>query len=665
MAYARGPESKDATSLTTTMNAAVSVPPWATDPERQYAEDEDNCIYRLPITFTVVNADRVPVWSLVPYAFLMEAGDAPPEVNPSLWRNAKLNMNAGLYRVVENAVYQVRGMDLSNITFLEPADPKGSIVIVDPLVSEECAAAALKLYYSYRPYRPIGAVIYTHCHVDHYGGVGGVISQQDVDSKKVQVIAPAGFMDHAVSENVYAGVAMARRATFMYGVEILRGPKGQVDAGLGKATSWGTTGIIKPTFEISASTPPGQPVTICGIEFEFQLTPNTEAPAEMNFYLTQSRALCIAENATPTLHNIYSLRGAQVRDAKAWSEYLHDAVTGFGPRTDHLFASHFWPRWNTSSQPTAITDFLTSQADLYRFLHDQAMRDANEGRTMLEVAQDLDDQVPVSLSSQWFNHGYYGTANHNLKAVYQRYLGWYDGNAANLHALPPEEAGRRYVEALGGPEATFQMAVNLYNDPNVTVDDYRWCAQLLSHIVFGYPDRPAEAGRHQLADVLEQLGYQAESAPWRNFYLSAAAELREPRPPLRQAGVITLDMMNAMTVRQVFDYLALRAGLARPQHPVDAPTIGLTVLNPDGTDLETTVRYRNSVLVYEEAAPPGGTADATYLITRAGLSSLALGTSPADLPAGALKVMTGSMLPINAIYDSLVDFDINFPLTRP
>ena len=664
MAAARGPESKDATGLTTAMNGAVDVPPWISDPERPYAEER--CVYRLPIDFTVRDADDKPVWSLLPYAFLLEPGDAPAEVNPSLWRNAKLNMNAGLFEVVPNAVYQVRGMDLSNITFLEPADPKGSIVVVDPLVSEECAAAALKVYYDNRPIRrPIGAVIYTHCHVDHYGGVGGIVSQQAVDAGTVKVYAPAGFMDHAVSENVFAGVAMARRATFMYGVEILRGSKGQVDAGLGKASSWGTTGIIKPTCEISASTPSGSPVDICGIKFEFQLTPNTEAPAEMNFYLPQSRALCIAENATPTLHNIYSLRGAQVRDAKAWSEYLHDAVADFGPRTDFLFASHFWPRWNTGAKPTAITDFLTSQADLYRFLHDQAMRDANQGRTMIEIAEDLDDQVPASLASQWFNHGYYGTGNHNLKAVYQRYLGWYDGNAANLHALPPEESGRRYVDALGGPEATLTIAMNLYNDPKVTVDDYRWCAQLLSHIVFGYPDLPAQTGRHQLADVLEQLGYQAESAPWRNFYISAAAELREPELPPRPTKVISLDMMNAMSVQQVFDYLALRARLAPPQHPLDTPTIGLTVLNPNGTQLKTTVRYRNSVLVYEEAEPPGGTADATYLITREGLSLLALGTSPDALPTGALKLMTGSMLPIEAIYESLVVFDINFPLTRP
>jgi alkyl sulfatase BDS1-like metallo-beta-lactamase superfamily hydrolase len=672
-AHASGPESKGATELTKKVNAAVNVPPWATDPERKYAEDQANCLYSLPLSFHVDKKDSdIPVWELADYAFLLtkEPKDAPPEVNPSLWRNARLNMFTGVYRVVQDAVYQVRGVDLSNITFLEPpataADQR--IIVVDPLVSEECAAAALELYYTYRKKRlPIGAVIYTHCHVDHYGGVGGIISQQDVDAKKVKVIAPTGFMDHAVSENVYAGVAMARRATFMYGVEILRGAQGQVDAGLGKATSTGTTGIIKPTCEITESTPAGQPVTICGIDFEFQLTPNTEAPAEMNFYLPQSSALCLAENATPTLHNIYSLRGAQVRDAKAWSEYLHDTVNDFGPRTKYLFASHFWGRWNDSQSPSEITDFLTSQADLYRFLHDQAMRDANQGRTMLEVAEDLDKQVPDSLSKQWFNHGYYGTTNHNLKAVYQRYLGWYDGNAATLHALPPEQAGRRYVEAFGGTGPTLDKAMTLYNSPNVTVDDYRWCAQMLSHLVFGHPELAPESGRHQLADVLEQLGYQAESAPWRNFYLSAAAELRRPQPEQpRLAEVISLDMMNSMTVPQVFDYLALRAKLAPPATPLNRPIIGLTVTYEGTPDFdEYTMRYRNSVLTYAEGAPAPGTSDATYLITRHSLSLLALNTPPKDLPENTFQTVTGTIDPIDAIYDSLAPFYINFPLTRP
>jgi alkyl sulfatase BDS1-like metallo-beta-lactamase superfamily hydrolase len=669
MANIDPPLSKPATPLTHDMNGEVAVPDWDQDPEKLNAGKSQ--LIALDPKFTVWKG-KEPVWSLEPYQFLTdsESGTAPDTCNPSLWRNARLNMFAGLFEVKENAVYQVRGMDLSNITFLEdPADTqaKGSIVVVDPLVSEECAAAALDLYYQRRPRRPIGAVIYTHSHLDHYGGVGGLFGPDGPDGPgDVRFVAPDGFLDHAVDENVFVGSAMGRRAEFMYGVELPRGRKGQVDAGLGKTTSVGTTGVIPPNLTITQGPDAGVPVkeTIAGIKFEFQLTPNTEAPSEMNFYLPDCQALCIAENATPTLHNVYSLRGAQVRDAKAWAEFLNATVADFGARTDTLFASHFWPRWNTPDSPNTITDFLSSQADLYRFLHDQAMRDANQGRTMIEVAEDLDDQVPTSLASQWFNHGYYGTANHNLKAVYQRYLGWYDGNAAHLHALPPEEAGRRYVDALGGPAATLKVGLNAFLGAT-SIDDYRWSAEVLSHLVFGYPHLPPEQGRHQLADVLEQLGYLAESGPWRNFYLCGALELRTNiHGP--GAALISLDMMDAMTVEQVFDYLGLRVALPDPSKPLNAPVIGLTVLNPDGTvQQQCTVRYRNSVMLYTAGAS-AGTTDATYLITRGGLSGLALGTPILELEAnGALVWQTGSKDAIHTLMKPVVTFTADFALTEP
>ncbi|MFG2915864.1 alkyl/aryl-sulfatase [Kitasatospora sp. NPDC048298] len=659
-------EPQPATSLTADLNAAIVVPSPDQDPEAAFASQ--GLIQALPADFTVDKAgSSVPAWSLAPYAFL--TGPAPDTVNPSLWRNALLNMNTGLFEVVENAVYQVRGMDLSNITFLE--DPTGAdprIVVVDPLVSEECASAALDLYRAHRGQdREICAVLFTHSHIDHYGGVLGLFPDGVVPDG-VEIIAPDGFLEHAVSENVYAGNAMQRRALFMYGSLLERSAHGQVDAGLGKTNSNGSSGLLAPTFNVDSTVAvQGQVVAFGPVNLEFQLTPGTEAPAEMNFYLPDVRALCMAENATPTLHNLYSLRGAQVRDAKSWSEYLRQSIEWFADRSDTLFASHFWPRWNSTENPDTIVSFLTSQSDLYRYLHDQSLRLANQGLTMTEIAEDLDGNLPEGLAGQWFNRGYYGTVSHDTKAVYQRYLGWYDGNAAHLHTLPPEQAGPRYVDAMGGAAKVVDLARQTYENAK-GAEDYRWAAELLSHAVFADPTDTA--ARELEADVLEQLGYQAESGPWRNFYLAAAFELRnrpaDGAPPgLPNPQLITPPVLAAMSLEMLFDYVGIR--LDGPEAADSPLAIGFTVTGGlAGDPDQCTVRLRNGVLVYTPAPADDGT-DATYTVTRDGLNRLAVGdATPAQLLAdGDLTVVSGTIDTLDTLNGLLETFEYWFGLTTP
>jgi len=382
------------------------------------------------------------VWDMSQFDFT--EGDAPDTVNPSLWRQAKLNAIHGLFEVTPG-IYQVRNFDLSNITFIEG---ETGYIVIDPLISAEPAAAALKLMREHRGDKPVTAVIYTHSHVDHYGGIKGVISDEDI-AKGLTIIAPEGFLEAAVSENVLAGNAMGRRATYMYGALLPRGPKGHVDAGLGKTVSMGSVSLVPPTKSICET---GEKLTIDGVEIVFQVTPDTEAPSEMNFYFPQFKALCMAENCSCHLHNIYTPRGAQVRDAKAWSYYINEAIELFAGRTDVLFASHHWPRWGEDR----ARDFLKKQRDMYKYVHDQTLRLANHGLVPAEIAEEI--RMPPSLEEEWFSRGYYGTLNHNAKAVYQRYLGWFDGNPANLHKLPPEEAGKRYVEAMGGAEGVLKTA---------------------------------------------------------------------------------------------------------------------------------------------------------------------------------------------------------------
>ena len=423
----------------------------------------------LPDSGVIRNKEGKPVWDLSGFSFIKEGAAAPETVNPSLWRQSQLLTYAGLFQVTDR-VYQVRGADASNINFIEGDT---GIIVVDPLISAECARAALNLYYQHRPQKPVVAVIYSHSHVDHYGGVKGVVSEDDVKAGKVKIIAPEGFLKAALDENVMAGTAMSRRAGYMYGVFLPPGPQGKVTMGLGLTVSTGTVTLIPPTDVITKT---GQEMTIDGLKFVFQLAPDTEAPAEMHFYLPQLKLLCPAENCCHNLHNLYTLRGAKTRDALAWSKDLNETLERWGDESEVMLNVHHWPIWGQER----IVDRLKKQRDMYRYLHDQTLRLANQGYTMTEIAEMI--RLPESLAKEWYCRGYYGSVNHNVKGVYVKYLGWFDGNPANLHPLPPVEASKRYVEFMGGAAAVIKKAQEYYDK-----GEYRWVAEVMNHVVFADP----------------------------------------------------------------------------------------------------------------------------------------------------------------------------------
>jgi alkyl sulfatase BDS1-like metallo-beta-lactamase superfamily hydrolase len=555
------------------------------------------------------------VWDMDSYAFVHSQAESPDTVHPSLWRLAQLNGMHGLFEVVPG-IYQVRGYDLSNMTLVEG---RRGVIVIDPLISMECAAAALALYRSYRGERPVSAVIYTHSHVDHFGGVKGVVSEDAVQAGVVPVWAPAGFLEHAVSENVLAGTAMARRAGYMFAPGLERGPRGQVDAGIGKTTSSGSVTLIAPTHEVSST---GQEEDIDGVPVVFQLVPDSEAPAEMNFHFPDLRVLCVAENAVHCMHNVLTPRGAPVRDALRWSKYLGEAVELFGARSDVMFAQHHWPRWGKER----IVRFLERHRDMYRYLHDQTLRLANRGLTPTEIAAQV--TLPPSLARTWSCRGYYGTVSHNVRAVYQRYLGFFDGNPAHLDPLPPEDAARRYVELAGGMEPLLAHARAAFEQ-----GDYRWVAELCSHAVFADPECGPALELH--AEALEQLGYQSESAVWRNLYLVGAHELREG-PPSAPKGrrVGSADVARALSIEQLWDAMGAR---------LDGPRAWDTriVLAWHFTDVEErwTVTVENGAISTVEGrlAPD---AHATVTLTRAAFDAVLLGEGDgaALFASGAIAV---------------------------
>ncbi len=462
----------------------------------------------------VVGDDGNVVWDNDSYDFLR--GDAPDSVNPSLWRQSKLAAIEGLFEVVPG-IYQVRGLGLSNISIIEGDE---GIVVIDTLLSEETAAAALALYREHRGDRPVKAVVITHSHADHFGGIRAFVSESDVAEGEVKIIAPEGFLEHSVVENVYAGVAMSRRAAYMYGAALERGPQGQVGAGLGQTVSTGTVTLLPPTDIVTTT---GQEMTVDGVRMVFQMAPDTEAPSEMLIYLPTFKALCAAEDATHTFHNILTLRGAVVRDPHGWSKYLTETIDLFGDEVEVVFASHHWPTWDNER----VKAFLESQRDLYAYVHEQVLRLLNKGYTGPEIAEQL--QLPPALENTWSSRGYYGSLSHNVKAVYQRYLGWFDGNPASLWEHTPVEQSKRYVDFMGGADAVVEKAKHSYDD-----GDFRWVAQVVNHVVFAEPGHAA--ARELLADTYEQLGYGAENGTWRNFYLSGATELR--RSPVEFAQLL-------------------------------------------------------------------------------------------------------------------------------
>ncbi len=587
----------------------------------------------------ISDAEGRPVWDLNQYSFLGEES-APPTVNPSLWRQSRLNMYDGLFKVVDR-IYQVRGYDLSVMSIIETDT---GYIVIDPLVSAECARASMELVYEHLGKKPVVAVIYTHSHIDHWGGVKGVISEADVKAGKVMVIAPEGFTEAAVSENVMAGNAMSRRASYMYGMLLPRGPRGQVDSGLGKTNSTGTITLIQPSVTID-KTP--TELTVDGVKMVFQLTPDTEAPSEMHFHFPQFKALCMAENCTHNLHNLYTLRGAQVRDAQAWAHYVNEAIDLFSDETDVVFASHHWPTW----EHDRCLEFLNKQRDMYKYLHDEVLRLANHGYTMLEVAEMV--KLPKDLAGEWYNRGYYGSINHNAKAVYQRYLGWFDGNPANLHPLPPEEAGRRYVEFMGGADGMLTRAREAYER-----GEYRWVAQLVNHLVFAEPDN--QQARELQADALEQLGYQAESGPWRNFYLTGAKELREGVGTTGIPATGSVDVIEAMSIEMVFDYMAVR--LNGPKAEGHSISIGFTLTD---TGEEYFLAVENGVLNHG-GGKRDGTPDAALTLTRTALNDVLLqkSTMQEKLSSGEISI-EGDPEKLAEMFGLMDDFDPLFNIVTP
>lgn len=534
-------------------------------------------------------ADGGVAWDLNAYAGL--DGEAPATVNPSLWRQAQLLAKSGLFQVSDR-IWQVRGFDVSNVTFI-----KGDTgwIVIDPLTTAETAKAALQLANEKLGERPVVAVIYTHSHADHFGGVKGMVSQADVDAGKVQVIAPEGFLEEAVSENVIAGPAMSRRAMYQFGYNLKPGPEGQMSVGIGQAVSKGAITLIAPTRSISKT---GETLTVDGVRIEFQVTPGTEAPAEMNMYFPDWKILDMAENANATMHNVLTPRGALVRDAKAWADYLTEARRLYGDRTDVMITSHGWPRFGGE----VVRDYLQDHSDAYRYLHDQTVRLMNRGYTGAEIANRI--ALPPTLADSWFNRGYYGTMSFNSRAVYQRYMGWYDANPVNLAVLEPADQAGRYVEAMGGAAKVKALAKAAHDK-----GDYRWAATLLNNVVTADPkDREA---REALAGAYDQMGWQAESSLWRNMYLTGAAELRATGPLQVTAGTGSPDMVANLPSGMIFDLLAIRLD---PDKAGDAD-LSVIFAFPERKE-RFLVRVHNRVLTSEPVAE-GAKADATLTLPRA------------------------------------------------
>lgn len=589
-----------------------------------------------PLAGPVTNAAGEVVWDNGSYEFVQ--GEAPDTVNPSLWRQSQLVQTAGLFEVVPG-LYQVRGLDLSNISFVEGDT---GVIVIDPLISTETAAAALALYREHRGDRPVTGVIYTHSHVDHFGGVRGVVSQDDVDSGRVPILAPSGFVEHAVAENVFAGTAMGRRAGYMYGAALERGPRGGVGAGLGQTTSTGTVTLIPPTVEISTT---GQEETVDGVRIVFQMAPDTEAPSEMLFYFPHLKALCAAEDATHTLHNLLTLRGAVVRDPHSWAIYLTETIDIFGDQLEVVFASHHWPTWGRERGVA----FLNTQRDLYAYLHDQTLRMINKGLVGPEIAEQI--ELPPALENSWSTRGYYGSVSHNVKAIYQRYMGWFDGNPAHLWEHPPVEKARRYVAAIGGVDAVVAKATAAFED-----GDFRWAAELANHAVFAAPDHAG--ARTVLADTYEQLGYGSENGTWRDFFLSGATELRDGQfgTPTQTASP---DMVANLTPAMLFDALAVQ---------VNGPAAWDESLTIDVILPDTRERYRlrlhNGVLTYSPR-PQQGDADATLTTTRRALPALAAGHLDATGLAAAGIELDGDATALSRLTAVLDPGDPDFAIVTP
>jgi alkyl sulfatase BDS1-like metallo-beta-lactamase superfamily hydrolase len=578
------------------------------------------------------------VWSLEPYGFLSEE-TAPPSVDPSLWRQSRLNMHHGLFEVLPG-VYQVRGLDIANMTLIE--GDKG-VIVVDTLTSIEGARAAMELYFKHRGRKPVAAVIFSHTHTDHWGGARGVVDDSML-AAGVPIIAPNLFMEHAVSENIIAGPAMLRRAQYQFGPFLAKGVRGQVDCGLGKTMAAGAVALLRPTDLIMAT---GDKRIIDGVEFEFQMAPNSEAPAEMHFFIARYKLLNLAENCTHNFHNLLPFRGADVRDALAWSKYLGEALQMWGGKADAMCGQHHWPVWGQER----IDTMIRQQRDLYKYAHDQTIRLMNHGLNAAEIAEAI--RLPQSLEGAWHGRGYYGHIRHNVKAIYQKYLGWYDANPVNLDPLPPVESGKKYVEYMGGADAILKRAA-----ADFAKGEFRFVAQAVSHLVFAEPDN--QAARAMLADTFEQLGYAAESSTWRNAYLFGAQELRQGMPKTPPRAPMPRETLAALRTEQLFDVLGVRLNGPKAEGK-------RIVLNWSFTDTGETfiLNLENSALTYVKGAQAPD-AHASFTLARGTLDEIIakLATFPEAVGAGKIKA-SGEPLRLGELMMLMDEFPRMFEIVEP
>ena len=574
------------------------------------------------------------IWDYDAFAFV--EGQAPATVNPSLWRQALLNNQIGLFKV-RDGIWQLRGFDLANITQIEG---RTGWIVVDTLTSRETAVAAMAFARQHLGDKPVSAVIFTHSHVDHFGGALGVIPADEAKARGVPVVAPVGFMEEATSENLMMGVAMGRRSMYMYGSRLPRAANGLVDTGLGKAVAYGRVGILAPTVVVDQ---PTQEVTLDGLRFVFHNVPGSEAPAEFTFYLPGLQAFCGAELMSHTLHNLYTLRGAKVRDALKWAGYL-DASLAHAAQAEVLFNQHHWPVWGRAR----IDEFISKQRDVYRYIHDQTVRQMNAGLTGPEIADTM--SLPKPLQDHLNVRGYYGTVRHNVRAVYQFYLGWFEAHPANLDALPPVDAGKRYVALAGGADKVVAAAQQAFD-----AGEFRWAAELLKHAVYADPQH--RAASELMARCFEQMGYMAESAPWRNFYLTGALELRQGPPDKGIPSSALLDMLQHTPIERFLE--AMAANLNGPKAADASLKINLVF-----SDLgESYVLQIGNGVLHHRQAPPAGDANATLQLTKPFfLRMLTGGAGAKDLLLSDQTKIEGSRIDLGRFFALLDKAPGNFPI---
>lgn len=588
------PSESDVNSEETTQNISEESESLELNPEQkeatQYTKDANDKIYALldfddkaeyenaskgliasPEKLEIHDENGKLIWSQSAYSFI--ENDSPDTANPSLWRNTQLNHIYGLFEVTDG-IYQVRGYDMTNITFI-----KGDTgwIVFDPLMTSECAEAAFELVKQNLGEYPVKAVVFSHSHVDHFGGIEGIVTAEQVEKEGILLIAPEDYEKYVVSENVYVGTAMARRASYQYGSLLEKNEKGGLGIGIGMGQSNGTTRYISPNTDITET---GQELEIDGVRMVFQLTPGTEAPVEMNTWFPDKKALWLAENCTGTLHNLYTLRGAQVRDGNAWAEYLMESLALYGKEVEVVFQSHNWPHWENE----VINEYITNTASMYKYINDQTLLYINQGYTETEIANMI--KLPEELEKVWYTRQYYGTVSHNSKAVYEKYMGWYDANPVHLAELEPTEKAKKFVEYMGNPEEILKKAKKDYDN-----GEYQWVAEVTNILVYENPDNTD--ARYLCADALEQLGYQAESGTWRNAYLCAVQELRygtNTDPDTRASGA---NISNKMTPPMIFEFMGIKADTMKIQNLSFIAEVNLP-------DKSYTVTVKNGIILYQE-----------------------------------------------------------------